>query len=133
MQTHLLVACFLLALCFDWVEGGKCSATQRWTLVHGVSRKSLKKIIAAKPKEEESQPVLDWYDDKHYEQVMISHEEHPDLAPAGKGAFPANGHGGFAKRFVDSASASERQLGDFSDSLGANGDYRSSAERARTP
>jgi hypothetical protein len=75
------------------------SATQRWTLVHGVSRKSLKKIIAAKPKEEESQPVLDWYDDKHYEAVLNSHEEHPDLAKPGVGNnFPANGHGGFAKR-----------------------------------
>ena len=41
---------------------------------------------------------MDWYDDKHYETVLNSHEEHPDLAPAGKGAFPANGHGGFAKR-----------------------------------
>merc|ERR1719375_3050520 len=76
------------------------SATKRWTLTHGVSRKFLKKIIAAKPKEEEVAPVHDWYDDKAYEVLINSTEEHPDMAKAANKSdpFPSNGKGGFAKR-----------------------------------
>jgi hypothetical protein len=87
------------------------SATKRWTLVHGVSRRSLKMILESQNKgpsaEDESGKAWmeNWYsppegEKNAYETLLSSTEDHPDLAnqAAKTEPFPSNGKGGFAKR-----------------------------------
>jgi len=84
------------------------SATKRWTLVHGVSRKSLKMMMDQKRPEENDSAYAsmeNWYSAPNgernaYETLLNSTEEHPDLAKQVNKTepFPSNGKGGFAKR-----------------------------------
>ena len=61
---------------------------KRWTLVHGVSRKSLKMIMEQKKPEENDgayAAMENWYsapdgEKNAYETLLNSTEEHPDLA-----------------------------------------------------
>ena len=63
------------------------SATKRWTLVHGVSRKSLKMIMEKKPEENDGAyaAMESWYsppdgEKNAYETLLNSTEDHPDVA-----------------------------------------------------
>merc|ERR1719498_2321709 len=64
------------------------SATKRWTLTHGVSRKSLKVMLEKKKPDENDgayAAMENWYsppegDKNAYETLLNSTEDHPDVA-----------------------------------------------------
>jgi hypothetical protein len=80
------------------------SGSKRWTLLHGVSRNSLKVLLENKKEREEERKPEDWYasegDLTAYSTLLESNSQEPDVAKpvVVEEPFPANGKGGFAKR-----------------------------------